>query len=104
MKITLREHQLADFQRKLHKKAESCPVDPGISLWENRRKLIEEEFEELNDAVLLKEGKEQELKELCDLLYVVYGAVYERGLSSVIAPAFNRVHDNNMLKLEKGRS
>jgi NTP pyrophosphatase (non-canonical NTP hydrolase) len=62
-----------------------------------RAKLVEEEAQELYDALQL-EDTSQVLKECCDVLYVVYGvaAVYNLPLEE----AFWRVHENNMLKLK----
>lgn len=58
-----------------------------------RLNLLEEEFNEVEEAVT----KENLLKELCDLLYVVYG--YAATFGWDIDTAFNRVHASNMSKL-----
>ena len=58
-----------------------------------RFSLIEEEFKEFEEAV----DKENMLKELADLLYVVYG--YAATYNLDIDTAFNRVHKSNMSKL-----
>lgn len=99
---SLREHKLAEFQQALRDKAKEDGVEVDLANWLTRYKLIVEESGELDDAVTLREGKAQELKELCDLLYVTYAAAYELGLHNVLTPAFNRVHENNMLKIAKG--
>jgi len=73
-----------------------------------RARLIYEEVDEFMDEVfeedffeahlLRKEiNKEKVLKELCDILYVVYGFASTFGLD--IDTAFNRVHASNMSKL-----
>lgn len=64
-----------------------------------RAELIREECNELIDALLL-EDKEQVLKELCDVLYVTFGLAVVYDLS--IKEAFERVHENNMLKVHTG--
>ena len=55
--------------------------------------LIEEEFQEFEGA----SDKENALKELADILYVVYGYAATYGLP--IDEAFKRVHESNMSKL-----
>lgn len=58
--------------------------------------LIEEEFDEWSDISLsfyLKE-MEAELKELADLVYVIFGYAQSRGWD--LMEAFRRVHENNM--------
>ena len=65
----------------------------GVGLYRLRMNLVEEEFKELEDG----EDPEHVLKELCDLLYVVYGFAATYGWD--IDEAFNRVHESNMSKL-----
>jgi predicted HAD superfamily Cof-like phosphohydrolase len=61
--------------------------------------LIEEEFNEwLEEAYATKKAPDKELKELCDLLYVIFGYSIQRGWD--IVTAFNRVHSSNMSKLD----
>lgn len=62
-----------------------------------RAALISEEALELCDALLL-EDESQVRKELCDLLYVLYGTVVVFNLP--IEEDFERVHENNMLKFK----
>ena len=77
-----------------------------------RLKLIKEEFEEVQDSIFqlnesfLKDNnvdgaKSNVLKELADLLYVVYGTGVSLGLD--LDEAFNRVHESNMSKLVHGK-
>lgn len=56
-------------------------------------KLIKEEYEEWLEASD-EESPEAELKELADLVYVIYG--YARGMGFDLDMAMIRVHDNNM--------
>jgi len=78
-----------------------------------RMNLIKEELNELQDEVeksifefkensgkINKETKQNILKELCDLMYVVSGFAVTFGLP--VQVAFNRVHQSNMSKLVNG--
>lgn len=80
---------LLHFRNKLiseeTKEAEDALYDLGFELVTNRE-----------EAVLLK-AKAAYLKELCDILYVVYGTAVSFGWD--IDTAFNRVHASNMSKL-----
>lgn len=42
------------------------------------------------------------LKEICDVLYVVYGTVVTFGLQDILDEAFDRVHRNNLDKITTG--
>ena len=60
--------------------------------------LITEENKEVEDSILTKNPREEEiLKELCDLIYVCcdFAAAFGWDLDT----AFNRVHNSNMSKL-----
>jgi predicted HAD superfamily Cof-like phosphohydrolase len=61
-----------------------------------RIKLIEEEFEELRDA-LTQGNLESISKEIADLLYVVYGTAVSYGIE--MDPVFREVHRSNMSKV-----
>ena len=63
------------------------------------RKLIEEEAAELSDAIG-ELDKAHILKEAVDLIYVVIGMCVRYGWA--LDEAFNRVHENNMLKIKTG--
>ena len=63
-----------------------------------RRKLIEEEYEEVINAIDTKKPDDV-LKELCDLVYVCIGFATTYGWA--FDAAFNRVHKSNMSKLDK---
>ena len=57
--------------------------------------LIEEEFKEwFQEFIVYDSQKKDELKELADLLYVIYGYAKARGWD--VEEAFYRVHKNNM--------
>lgn len=69
--------------------------DGGAELLELRFNLIEEEFEELEEA----ESFENALKELADLVYVAYGFAVTYGWD--LDEAVRRVHLSNMSKLDE---
>ena len=101
-----RENCLEEFH-----KAFGHPVDEKMSVdgMELRRNLIVEEFTELMSeisqvSIALARGRkpklevrENLLKELCDLQYVISGMAVAFGLPLEVA--FNRVHESNMSKL-----
>jgi predicted HAD superfamily Cof-like phosphohydrolase len=86
--------------REFHKAfGVALDVDPSKNardLQKLRGKLITEEY---NEVMGVEEGDwENALKELTDLLYVVYGTAATFGWD--IDTAFNRVHASNMSKLD----
>ncbi len=71
----------------------SVPNDATQTL---RNRLIQEEFEELQEAMQSKDLPAM-AKELADLLYVVYGTAVSLGID--IEPVFKEVHRSNMSKV-----
>lgn len=71
--------------------------EAGDAAAELRARLINEEAHELCVA-LSAETEAAALKEACDLLYVVLGTA--AAYNWPITEAFNRVHENNMLKIK----
>ena len=64
------------------------------------RKLIQEELDEwLQEANNLNGSRTAELKELADLVYVVYGYALSRGWN--LDEALYRVHVNNILRVKQ---
>jgi predicted HAD superfamily Cof-like phosphohydrolase len=61
-----------------------------------RERLIQEEFEELREA-MGKGNLSAIAKELADLLYVVYGTAVSYGIA--MGPVFREVHRSNMSKI-----
>ena len=61
-----------------------------------RLRLIHEEMLEVKEAIHY-EGLPEIAKELCDLLYVVYGMGHSMGID--LNACFNVVHESNMSKL-----
>jgi predicted HAD superfamily Cof-like phosphohydrolase len=71
----------------------SIPDEPTRIL---RKRLIQEEFEELQEA-LQEKDLPSIAKELADLLYVVYGTAVSLGID--MEPVFKEVHRSNMSKV-----
>ncbi len=61
-----------------------------------RERLIQEEFDELKEA-MANEDLSAIAKELADLLYVVYGTAVSYGID--MEPVFREVHRSNMSKV-----
>lgn len=98
---------LRQFHKLAFNKTRFWPADinqafiPGNVTAKLRNDLIQEEVDELKNVLLDYDedtSKEHLLKELVDVLYVIFGTVVCYGLP--IEEAFKRVHENNMLKLE----
>ncbi len=90
-----------DLVKQFHEKFQQ-PVLPEASLIPedrsaNRYKLMKDEVEEYIEGV-----KNNDLpniaKELCDILYAVYGTILEHGLQDKIDDIFQEVHNSNMSK------
>ena len=71
----------------------SIPVESTQIL---RNRLIQEEFEEFQEAMQSKDLSAM-AKELADLLYVVYGTAVSLGID--MEPVFKEVHRSNMSKV-----
>jgi len=110
MSENLRETYVRDFQKCMGQDID-IPYNPKALYL--RMNLIKEELNELQDEVeksifefkensgqINKETKQNILKELCDLMYVVSGFAVTFGLP--VQVAFNRVHKSNMSKLING--
>ena len=92
---------VGDFMEAFGQKVELEPTWPDFNTRELRLELIQEEFEELSDAVADRDMV-QIADALTDLLYVVYGAGHTFGLD--LDECFHEVHASNMSKLgEDGR-
>lgn len=88
--------------KEIHRAYQNPDIGQFTELSELRGKLITEEAKELEDA-LNNENHAQVLKELCDLLYVIYGTAVVYGIRpEVILNAFRKVHANNMAKILHG--
>lgn len=90
----------ADLVEDFHKYFNSSINQPfkDYKLRKMRMNLINEEFAEVSDELLMKNSKKKDLaKELADLLYVVYGTAVAFGIP--IDYVFRLVHESNMSKL-----
>ena len=93
--------KVGDFMEAFGQSVEMEPTWPDFNTRELRLELIQEELEELSDAVADRDMI-QIADALTDLLYVVYGAGHAFGLD--LDECFEEVHRSNMSKLgESGR-
>jgi predicted HAD superfamily Cof-like phosphohydrolase len=74
----------------------TVPGIPDTATCDLRVRLMQEELEELRDA-LAQHDVEAVAKELADVLYVVYGTAVSCGID--MAPIFREVHRSNMSKI-----
>ena len=92
---------VGDFMEAFGQKVQLEPTWPDFNTRELRIELIQEELEELSDAVADRDMV-QIADALTDLLYVVYGAGHSFGID--LDECFQEVHSSNMSKLgEDGR-
>ena len=93
--------KVGDFMEAFGQNVEMEPTWPDFNTRELRLELIQEELEELSDAVADRDMI-QIADALTDLLYVVYGAGHSFGID--LDECFEEVHRSNMSKLgENGR-
>lgn len=89
--------QVAEFHRQFNipvKDKQNIDDNPLIAL---RMSLLEEELNELGEA-LLEQNKTKVLDALCDLQYVLSGAILSFGFQTVFDDAFAETHRSNMSK------
>ena len=92
---------VGDFMEAFGQKVELEPTWPDFNTRELRLELIQEELDELSEAVADRDMI-QIADALTDLLYVVYGAGHAFGIE--LDECFHEVHRSNMSKLgENGR-
>jgi predicted HAD superfamily Cof-like phosphohydrolase len=84
------------FHRTFAILVNSAPTVVDGRTRELRVKLIQEEFDELKEA-LAAEDLSSIAKEIADLLYVVYGTAVSYGID--MNPVFQEVHRSNMSKV-----
>lgn len=93
---SLWQRMVCEFHEKFGLSIEWKPTVPSEEIVNLRKKLVEEEFKELIQAI--EEGNLAEIaKEACDLIYVVLGTMVSYGIN--LAPVFDAVHASNMLKV-----
>ncbi len=90
------QRMVAEFHRAFDIVMGPSPSMPDAATCALRVSLIQEEFDELREA-LTQRDVESVAKELADLLYVVYGTAVSCGLD--MAPVFREVHRSNMSKV-----
>jgi predicted HAD superfamily Cof-like phosphohydrolase len=90
-------NQVADFHRTFNAPILNTPQIPSEQRCELRVNLLQEELNELSQAI-----KDKDLVEiadaLCDIQYVLSGAVLEFGLGDKFVELFNEVQRSNMSK------
>ncbi|WP_447599877.1 pyrophosphohydrolase domain-containing protein [Nitrospira sp. Nam80] len=85
-----------EFHQKFELRVEPAPAIPDEATRRLRVRLIQEEFDEVKEA-LAKEDLNGIAKELADLLYVVYGTAVSYGID--MDPVFREVHRSNLSKV-----
>ncbi|MGR3811709.1 hypothetical protein [Jiulongibacter sp. NS-SX5] len=89
--------QVADFHRTFHHPILEEPQIPSQKRCELRVELISEELKELQEAIEDKDIVEI-ADALCDIQYVLSGAVLEFGLGHKFKELFDEVQRSNMSK------
>ncbi|MFM8541595.1 MAG: MazG nucleotide pyrophosphohydrolase domain-containing protein [Nitrospira sp.] len=94
--MTDEQQMVAEFHRTFGIAEAQAPTVPGDATRALRVRLIQEEFDELREA-LAQADPAAVAKELADLLYVVYGTAVSCGID--MQPVFREVHRSNMSKV-----
>ena len=90
-------NQVAEFHKTFGHPVEAKPVLPAKGRQELRVALLEEELKELKQAIQDKDLVEI-ADALCDIQYVLSGAVLEFGLGEKFPDLFEEVQRSNMSK------
>ena len=90
------QRMVEEFHRKFDLRAEPVPVILDEETRRLRVRLIQEEFDEVKEA-LAREDLACIAKELADLLYVIYGTAVSCGID--MDPVFREVHRSNLSKV-----
>jgi predicted HAD superfamily Cof-like phosphohydrolase len=90
-------NQVADFHRTFKHPIEKTPVIPAPERCRLRVSLLQEELQELEDAIAANDLVEV-ADALCDIQYVLSGAVLEFGLGDKFRDLFDEVQRSNMSK------
>jgi predicted HAD superfamily Cof-like phosphohydrolase len=88
--------RVVEFMKTFGQEVKSSPEFPSEDIAGLRLDLIEEEFDELKDAIE-EENVVEVADALTDLLYVIYGAGAAFGID--LDACFKEVHSSNMSKL-----
>ncbi len=94
--MTDEQRMVRDFHRKFDILVREKPMLANDDTRRLRIRLIQEEFEELKEA-LAKDDLVAVAKEMADLLYVVYGTAVSYGID--MEPVFQEVHRSNLSKV-----
>ncbi len=94
--MTDEQRMVADFHRTFDIAEHALPTIPDETIRSLRIRLIQEEFDELQEALGQRDAVAV-AKELADLLYVVYGTAVSCGID--MEPVFREVHRSNMSKV-----
>jgi predicted HAD superfamily Cof-like phosphohydrolase len=90
-------NQVADFHRTFNAPILDTPQIPSEQRCELRVNLLQEELNELSQAI--RDNNLVEIADaLCDIQYVLSGAVLEFGLGEKFVELFNEVQRSNMSK------
>ncbi|MFZ1805481.1 MAG: MazG nucleotide pyrophosphohydrolase domain-containing protein [Nitrospira sp.] len=84
------------FHRKFEIVAQTAPMDVSEETKHLRVRLIQEEFDELKEA-MASGNLAAVAKEMADLLYVTYGTAVSYGID--MEPVFQEVHRSNLSKI-----
>lgn len=90
------QHMVQEFHQQFDIHVADQPTVPDEPTQQLRKRLIQEEFDELQEAMQSKDLPNI-AKELADLLYVVYGTAVSCGID--MEPVFKEVHRSNMSKI-----
>ena len=90
------QQMVAEFHQTFDIAKAPVPTIPDEATRVLRVRLIQEEFDELQEA-LSQRDPVAVAKELADLLYVVYGTAVSYGID--MEPVFREVHRSNMSKV-----
>lgn len=90
-------NQVAEFHRTFKHPIENEPIIPSQDRCQLRVALLREELQELEDAIAANDLVEV-ADALCDIQYVLSGAVLEFGLGKKFRVLFDEVQRSNMSK------
>lgn len=90
------QSMVEEFHRKFDILVQARPAVPDAATKDLRVRLIQEEFDELKEA-LGQEDLSAIAKEMADLLYVVYGTAVSCGIDMELV--FREVHRSNLSKV-----
>ena len=90
------QKMVQEFHEQFDIHISATPSTPDHATQILRNRLIQEEFEEFQEAMQSQDLSAM-AKELADLLYVVYGTAVSLGID--MEPVFKEVHRSNMSKV-----